>query len=59
MFETKVVQKIKKHVYVQKGGTLLVAQLVEALRYKPGGSGFDSPIVSLEFIIDIILPAAL
>jgi len=23
-------------------GTLLVAQLVEALRYKPGGSGFDS-----------------
>jgi hypothetical protein len=23
-------------------GTLLVAQLVEALRYKPGGRGFDS-----------------
>jgi hypothetical protein len=24
------------------GGTLLVAQLVEALRYKPEGHGFDS-----------------
>ena len=24
------------------GGTLLVAQLVEALRYKPEGCGFDS-----------------
>jgi hypothetical protein len=23
-------------------GTLLVAQLVEALRFKPGGRGFDS-----------------
>ena len=35
-----------------------VAQLVEALRYKPEGRGFDSPMVSLEFIY-IILPAAL
>ena len=26
-----------------------VAQLVEALRYKPEGRGFDSPVVSLEF----------
>jgi hypothetical protein len=25
----------------QTGGTLLVAQLVEALRYKPEGRGFD------------------
>jgi hypothetical protein len=33
------------------GGTLLVAQLDEALRYKPEGRGFD--------FIDIILPAAL
>jgi hypothetical protein len=24
-------------------GTLLVAKLVEALRYKPEGRGFDSP----------------
>jgi hypothetical protein len=24
------------------GGTLLVAQLIEALRYKPEGRGFDS-----------------
>jgi len=36
-----------------------VAQLVEALRYKPEGQGIDSPMVSLEFFIDIILPAAL
>ena len=26
----------------KKGGTLLAAQLVEALRYKPEGRGFDS-----------------
>jgi len=36
-----------------------VAQLVEALRYKSEDRGFDSPLVSLEFFIDIILPAAL
>jgi len=36
-----------------------VAQLVEALCYKPEGRGFDFPLVSLEFFIDIILPAAL
>ena len=35
-----------------------VAQLVEALRYKSEGRGFDSR-VSLEFFIDIILLAAL
>jgi hypothetical protein len=26
-----------------------VTQLVEALRYKPEGRGFDSPMVSLDF----------
>jgi len=31
-----------------------VAQLVVALRYKPKVRGFDSPMVSLEFFIDII-----
>jgi hypothetical protein len=36
-----------------------VVQLVEALRYKLKGHRFDSPMVSLEFFIDIILPAAL
>ena len=36
-----------------------VAQLVEALRYKPEGRGFDSSMVLLEFFIEIILPAAL
>ena len=36
-----------------------VAQLVEALRYKSEGSGFDSPKMLLEFFIDIILPATL
>jgi hypothetical protein len=40
-------------------GTLFVAQLVETLRYKPEGRGFDSPMASLGFFIDIILPAAL
>jgi hypothetical protein len=29
-------------LHVGFGGTLLVAQLVEALRYKPEGRGFDS-----------------
>jgi hypothetical protein len=33
-----------------------VAQLVDALRYKPEGR---FPLLSLEFFIDIILPAAL
>jgi hypothetical protein len=33
--------------------------VVEALRYKPEGRGIDSPKVSLEFFIDIILQAAL
>ena len=45
------------HVTVQ--GTLLVAQLVEALRYKPEGRGVRFPIVSLKVSIDIILRAAL
>jgi len=36
-----------------------VVQLVEALHYKLEGRGFDSQLVSLEFVIDIILPAAL
>jgi hypothetical protein len=40
-------------------GTLLVAQLVDALRFKPEGRGIDTPMVSLEFFIDIVLPAAL
>ena len=35
-----------------------VAQLVEALRYKPKGRRFDSRW-SVEFFIDVILPAAL
>ena len=36
-----------------------MAQLDKALRYNPKGRGFDSPISSLEFFTDIILPAAL
>ena len=36
-----------------------VAQLVEALRYKLAGRGFDSRWCHCNFFIDIILPAAL
>jgi len=36
-----------------------VALLVEALRYKSEGQGFELPKMSLEFFIDIILSAAL
>ena len=36
-----------------------VAQLVEALRYKSERSRVQFPVVSMEFFIDIILPAAL
>jgi hypothetical protein len=36
-----------------------VAQLVESLRYKPEGRGFDSPMLSLDFFLDIILSVAL
>jgi len=35
-----------------------VAQLVEALRYKPEGHGFDSRWYHWNFFIDIILPVA-
>jgi hypothetical protein len=34
-------------LHVSGKGTLLVAQLVEALRYKPEGRGFNSPWVSM------------
>jgi hypothetical protein len=40
-------------------GMLLVAQLVEALRYKPEGHGFDSQSCHFEFFIDIILLATI
>jgi len=40
-------------------GTLLVAQVVEALRYKSERRGFDSRWCHWNFFIDIILPAAL
>jgi len=36
-----------------------VAQMVEALRYKSEGRGFDSRWCHWNFFIDIILPAAL
>ena len=36
-----------------------MAQLFEALAYKSEGRGVRFPMVSLEFFIDIILPAAL
>jgi len=36
-----------------------VAQLVEVLRWKPEGCGFDSWMVSVEFFLDVILPAPL
>ena len=36
-----------------------VSKLVEALRYKPEGRGFDSRWCHWIFFIDIILPAAL
>jgi hypothetical protein len=36
-----------------------VAQVVEARRYKSEGLGFRFSMMSLEFFIEIILPAAL
>jgi hypothetical protein len=35
-----------------------VEQFVQAVRYKPESRGVRFPMVSLEFFIDIILPAA-
>ena len=49
----------KIRIYTFRSVGYAVAQLVEAVRYKPEGRGFDSPLVSLEFFIDVILPAAL
>jgi hypothetical protein len=36
-----------------------IAQLVEALRYKPKGGGFDSRWGLLDFSLNLIFPAAL
>ena len=55
------------HIYIAyihkenfpNGGGHTVAQLVEALRYKPEDRGFDSRYCHWDFFIDIILPAAL
>jgi hypothetical protein len=49
-------QKVKMFTLEQAMRGYAVVQLVEALRYKPEGRGFD---FRLEFLIDIILPAAL
>ena len=46
------------HFYAANDGHA-VAQLVEALRYKPERLRVRFPMVSLECFIDIILPAAL
>jgi len=51
--------KYKRESVPTKWGTLLVAQLVEALRYKSEVCGFDSRWCHWNFFIDIILPAAL
>ena len=50
--------KKNRSVSLQKWGYAM-AQLVEALSYKSEGRRSDSPMVSLEFFVDIILPAAL
>ena len=47
-----------KRVFINIRGTLLVAQLIEALRYKSESRGFDSRWCHWIFFIDIILPAA-
>ena len=55
-----LIKKLPFVISVNKtGGTLLVAQLVEALRYKSEGRWVRFPMVSLQFFIDIILSAAL
>jgi len=46
-------------IHVDSRRSYAVAQLVEALRYKPEGRGFDSRWCHWIFFIDIILPAAL
>jgi len=45
------------YIYIYMGYAL--AQLVEALRYKPEDSRVRFPMASLDFFIDIILLAAL
>jgi hypothetical protein len=52
---------ILQYVWVSKGGPggHAIAQLVEALRYRPEGRGFKIIMMSLEFFIDIIFPTAL
>jgi len=52
-------RKKKIHTQLTLTAGHAVAQLVEALRYKSVGRGFDFTMVSLENFTDIILPAAL
>ena len=49
----------KFHVNTTRNRGHAVVQLVEALRYKPEGRGFDSRWCQWIFFIDIILQAAL
>jgi len=44
---------------VQDAQGHLVAQLIEAPRYKPEGRGLRYPLGRVGFFIDLILPAAL
>ena len=47
--------EVLTYVTVQRAVGHAVAQLVEALRYKPEGRGFDSRWCHWIFIVDIIL----
>ena len=51
--------RLNNTLYLVRMWRYAVAQLVDALRYKPEGRGFDSRWCDWEFFIRIILPAAL
>jgi hypothetical protein len=59
MSQNALPSQINVLLYATEWGTLLVAQLVDALGYKPEGRGFDSRLYHWIFFIDINLPAAL
>jgi hypothetical protein len=57
--EVKFVSLAYLTMFFTADGEYAVAQLVEALRYKPKGRGFDSRWSHRNFSVNLILPVAL
>jgi len=55
----RLIECVGENLWLSREWGHTVVQMVEAPRFKPEGHAFRFPIASLEFFIDIILPAAI